>query len=72
MYRAYTLLLMGIWMAILPYLGFPNSWKNVLFILSGLVLVYFSYTLYKEVKEKEEKKDFDNFSENNNFNDKEI
>ena len=63
---------MGIWMAILPYLGFPNSWKNVLFILSGLVLVYFSYTLYKEVKEKEEKKDFDNFSENNNFNDKEI
>ena len=36
--------------------------------LSGLVLVYFSYTLYSEYKAKEKrKKTFDNFRENNNF-----
>ena len=29
----------GIWVAILPFLGIPGSWKNVLVSLSGLFLV---------------------------------
>jgi len=74
MKRAYTVLIAGIWVAILPYLGFPSSWKNVLFTLSGLGLIYFSYTLYQEFKTKDEKKEetFDNFSENRDFGKSEI
>ncbi|HEV7424549.1 MAG TPA: hypothetical protein VGO21_05195 [Candidatus Paceibacterota bacterium] len=60
------LLFLGIWVAVLPYLGFPLSWKNILFTISGLILMYFSYILYKESQAKRtlKKETFDNFSEN--------
>ena len=66
MRKAYILLSLSIWVAILPYLGFPYSWKNILVTLTGLGLIYFSYVLYKESKTVEVKKieTFDNFSEN--------
>jgi len=60
--------MLGIWVAVLPYLGFSYSWKNILFTLSGLGLVCLSYVLYKEYKMGEtEKKSLDNFSENGDF-----
>ncbi len=66
MRRERILLILGIWVAILPYLGFPYFWKNILFTLSGIVLIYHSYALHKIRKAKEKrKKSFDNFSENN-------
>lgn len=69
MSKVRKLLLLGIWVAILPYLGFPSTWKNVLFFLTGLVLMYFSYLLYLESKNKNTTiRAFDNFSENKNFN----
>ncbi|MFA6301286.1 MAG: hypothetical protein WC609_02965 [Candidatus Paceibacterota bacterium] len=67
MSKARILLILGTWVAILPYLGFPSFWKNILFTLSGLVLTYFSYILYKNSKVGEHKKPFDNFIENDNF-----
>lgn len=68
MRRARILLTLGIWVAILPYLGFPGSWKDVFFIVTGLILIYISYALYKEFKIKSGKSDsFDNFSENKHF-----
>ncbi len=53
MRRERILLILGIWVAVLPYLGFPYSWKNVLFSISGLILIYYSYVFYKEFKIKE-------------------
>ncbi len=71
MYKARILLILGIWIALLPYLGFPYSWKNILFTLSGLGLIYLSYVLYKEYKTGEtEEKSSNNFSENGDFKDK--
>jgi len=68
MRKARIFLTLGIWIAILPYSGFPYSWKNVLFTLSGLVLVYLSYIVYRESKITEKKeKTSDNFSENSDF-----
>lgn len=65
MHRARMFLLLGVWIAILPYLGFPYFWKNILFTLSGLGLAYFSFLFYRESKTEEGKvKNFDNFSEN--------
>lgn len=74
MRNAYIILLLGIWVAILPYLGFPYSWKNTLETLSGLGLMYVGYVLFKESRAKEikEEKTFDNFSENKFFNEGEL
>jgi len=64
---ARTLLLTAIWVAILPYLGFPYFWKNLIFTITGLFLIFLSYLLYREAKKEGKiiKKTFDNFSENN-------
>jgi hypothetical protein len=66
MRRARAFLILGIWITVLPYLGFPYSWKDILTTLSGLGLIGMSYMLYRELKIKEVKKEktFDNFSEN--------
>ncbi|MDO8660246.1 MAG: hypothetical protein Q7K54_06690 [Candidatus Parcubacteria bacterium] len=66
MRRPYILLTLGIWVAVLPYLGFPYFWKNILFTLSGLGLMYVSFLMYKEFKhqKKNKKETYDNFSEN--------
>jgi len=73
MKRARILLFLGIWVAVLPYLGFPSSWKSILFTISGLGLIYFSYIFYKESKADEKQaKTFENFSENNAFGEKKI
>ncbi|OGI74199.1 hypothetical protein A2740_01550 [Candidatus Nomurabacteria bacterium RIFCSPHIGHO2_01_FULL_43_16] len=68
MRKARILLILGIWIAVLPYLGFPYSWKDVLFTLSGLGLIWFSYMLYREHKKEEgQGETFDNFKENGAF-----
>ncbi len=65
MRRERILLILGIWVAILPYLGFPYSWKNILFTISGLVLVFYSYEIHKENKVKQlRKQKSDNFNQN--------
>ena len=69
MRRIRAILFFGVWVAILPYLGFPYFWKNFLFTLSGLILVFFACILYREHKNRKIiKKTFDNFSENSEFN----
>ena len=66
-----TILILGIWVAILPYLGFPYIIKNVLLSLSGLAILYLGYLLRRELKEANiqgaEDDVFDNFSENGEF-----
>mgnify|MGYP000889931139 CR=1 FL=1 len=71
MKRARKVLFLGIWVALLPYLGFPLLIKNILSSLSGLLVVYFSYVLYTEAKQKEKRPTIDTFAENHNFIDKE-
>ena len=69
MIKARIILALGIWVTILPYLGFPNSWKDVLTTLSGLGLIFLSYLFYKSFKAVEKKEEsFDNFKENGDFN----
>jgi len=66
------LLALGIFVGILPYLGFPFIIKNILITLSGLAIVYLSYILYEENNKIEikEKIIFENFSENHDFTEK--
>ncbi|MCU0660361.1 MAG: hypothetical protein MUD00_01990 [Candidatus Pacebacteria bacterium] len=46
---------LGIWVAILPFLGFPAAWKRVLAVISGIVIAYIAYTINKQrsVRKKE-------------------
>jgi hypothetical protein len=73
MTRARKLLFLGIWVAVLPYLGFPSGWRSILLTLTGLGIIYFSYVVYREHKQGESDiKVFENFSENYNYNEKEV
>lgn len=68
MKKARTLLFLGTWVVILPYLGFPYFWKNILFAITGLGIIYISYTLYIDHKTREKKERiFDSFKENEEF-----
>jgi hypothetical protein len=65
MLKRRILIFLGIWIAALPYLGFPYAWKDILITVSGLLLLYISFILYKEYKELiEGTRDIDNFKEN--------
>jgi len=69
MLRARMILLIGVWVAILPYLGFPYLWKNVLFTITGLGIIFLALVLFKEHKTRNKiKETFENFSENSDFN----
>jgi hypothetical protein len=50
-----TLFLIGLWVMILPFLGFPNNWRKALFFITGLALIYLAYLLYLETKKRLEK-----------------
>lgn len=68
MRKSRMLLILGVCMAVLPYLGFPYSWKDILFTICGFIVIFFSYLLYTDYKKSEKKeKVFDNFRENKNF-----
>jgi len=68
MYKARIFLVLGTWMVVLPFLGLPYSWKDILCVLTGLVVICFSYVLYRDYKMVEKKEGaFDNFRENSNF-----
>jgi hypothetical protein len=45
-----TLFIIGIWIIILPYLGFPEAWRKVLFLLTGIATMYLAYLFYLEIK----------------------
>jgi hypothetical protein len=47
-----TLFLIGLWVMILPFLGFPNNWRRILFFITGLALIYLAYLLYLETKSR--------------------
>ena len=45
-----TLLIIGLWVALLSFLGFPNTWRKILFLITGVAIMYLSYLFYLEVK----------------------
>jgi membrane protein implicated in regulation of membrane protease activity len=45
-----TLLIIGIWVAILPFLGFPDTWRKIFFVITGFMLIYLAYIYYQQTK----------------------
>lgn len=56
------LVLTGLWIMILPFLGFPRGFKNTLFIITGLILILLAYTIKRRkriqrLRKSEERKE---------------
>ena len=47
-----TIFIIGLWIIVLPFLGFPSSWKTVMLVLTGVALIYLGYLFYMEAKER--------------------
>ena len=45
-----TLFIIGIWVAVLSELGIPQSFREVLFIITGVAIFYIAYLYYLESK----------------------
>ncbi len=43
-----TLITLGIWIALLPFLGFPTVLKTILFALTGAYLAFSGYRIYRK------------------------
>lgn len=50
-----TLFIIGLWVMVLSFLGFPSSWKKAFFLLTGLAIFYLGYLFYLEAKERLDK-----------------
>lgn len=42
------ILILGLWIALIPYLGFPSSFKTLLIIGSGLLVALFAFLLARD------------------------
>jgi len=63
-----TYLWTGVWLAVVPFLGVPGSWKQTLTVLTGFFLIIYSVIAYRynRVREDEalaETEEEDSFSE---------
>lgn len=45
MSKEMTLIVLGLLTAVLPFLGFPGSWRTVLFVLMGLAVAVIGFLL---------------------------
>ena len=51
------LFIVGIWVAVLPFLGFPLSWKKIFFLITGCLIVLVASLFYNQAKARLSKND---------------
>lgn len=44
---------LGVWIFVLPFTGFPESWKTWLIVCTGLIVIYLGALLLKQRTERE-------------------
>lgn len=49
-----TISILGILVALIPFLGIPSSWKTVLFVVFGIVIFAKAYSIMRDHKGLEE------------------
>ncbi|MDE1975562.1 MAG: hypothetical protein KGI49_03585 [Patescibacteria group bacterium] len=45
MSKRQTIMLLGVWVLVLPFLGFPGSWERFLGFVTGLVIIAIAYRM---------------------------
>jgi len=53
----------GAFVAVLPFLGFPNSWDNVLFLCAGIVIVVLGIVVRRRLNQKTARTELSRVSE---------
>lgn len=48
MSKEMTIIVLGLWVAALPYLGIPGTWRMALLVLTGLVVAIIGFLLRGE------------------------
>ena len=48
MSKIHTIIVSGLVVALLPYLGFPQSFRNFLFVFLGLFVSFLAYRILRE------------------------
>lgn len=43
-----TIVALGVLVALLPFLGFPSSWKNIIFLILGASISAIAFRVYAE------------------------
>jgi hypothetical protein len=59
------LTVLGVWVALFLFLGFPSAWHKIIAIISGIAIIAISYNLPHEKKEVKEEQSAPVFTENN-------
>ena len=44
------IMLLGSFVALLPFLGFPNSWDTVLLLIAGIIIVFLGIVVRRRVR----------------------
>jgi hypothetical protein len=47
-----TLFIIGLWVLVLPFSGFPSAWRTLFFVVTGLAIMYIAYLFYLEAKRR--------------------
>jgi hypothetical protein len=45
-----ALFIIGLWIILLPFSGFPSMWRTLFFVVTGLVVLYIAYLFYTQAK----------------------
>ncbi len=45
----------GLWLIVLPFTGFPRSWKTLFTVVTGMVVAYIGALMWKRASAKEKK-----------------
>lgn len=48
MSKEMTLIVLGIWVVVVPYLGVPGQWRTVLLVVSGIAIAVIGFLLRGE------------------------
>ena len=50
MTKSITIIVLGFFVALVPFLGFPGSWKTLLLVLSGVSIAVLTFLWRREVR----------------------
>ena len=64
MSKEMTVIVLGVWVMLVPYLGVPGSWRTAILVISGLTLVLVGFFLRTEALSRGGRRSSQTFVEN--------
>lgn len=66
MRKEMAVMMLGVWVALLPFLGIPRRWDNAILLITGALIVMFGFILRKQALDRAryQSRRADTFAEN--------